>query len=258
MFLINRIINTMLYATLAVLIVSLISFIGILTLGIAATKLKKILILFIAFSAGTLMGDAFLHLLPETFEEVGYTLSTALALLGGILIGFITEKIIHRNHCHLPVTEEHKHPFARMNLIGDGVHNLMDGMIIGVAFLWWGTEIWIATTLAIILHEIPQEIGDFGVLMHGGFSKKKALFLNFLTALTAFLGLGVAYLLHSSIEGISAMISLLAAGLFIYIAGSDLIPEMHKESALKQSLWQLILFIAGIGVMLALKMCGSA
>ncbi|MDR0859923.1 MAG: ZIP family metal transporter [Candidatus Peribacteria bacterium] len=85
---------------------------------------------FIAFSAGTLMGDAFLHLLPETIEEYGFQTSTGLSILGGILIGLITEKVIHRNHCHLPITEHHKHPFAWMNLIGDMVHNLMDGIII--------------------------------------------------------------------------------------------------------------------------------
>ncbi|MDR2541442.1 MAG: ZIP family metal transporter [Candidatus Peribacteria bacterium] len=125
---------------LAVFITSLISLIGILTLGLKTEKLKKILIYFIAFSAGTLMGDAFLHLLPETVEEYGFHTSTGLAILGGILIGLITEKVIHRNHCHLPITEHHQHPFARMNLIGDMVHNLMDGIIIGIAFLG-GTEI---------------------------------------------------------------------------------------------------------------------
>jgi zinc and cadmium transporter len=123
------------YAILAVFITSLISLIGIFTLGLKTEKLKKMLIYFIAFSAGTLMGDAFLHMLPETVEEYGFQTSTGLAILGGILIGLITEKVIHRNHCHLPITEHHKHPFARMNLVGDMVHNLMDGIIIGIAFL---------------------------------------------------------------------------------------------------------------------------
>ncbi|MDR3168198.1 MAG: ZIP family metal transporter [Candidatus Peribacteria bacterium] len=128
------------YAILAVFLTSLISLIGILTLGIKTENLKKILIYFIAFSAGTLMGDAFLHLLPETVEEYGFEAPIGLAVLGGILIGLITEKIIHRNHCHLPITQEHNHPFAWMNLIGDMVHNLMDGIIIGIAFIG-GTEI---------------------------------------------------------------------------------------------------------------------
>ncbi|MDR3168199.1 MAG: ZIP family metal transporter [Candidatus Peribacteria bacterium] len=103
-----------------------------------------------------------------------------------------------------------------------------------------------------MLHEIPQEIGDFGVLIHGGFSKKKALILNFLTALTAFVGLALALVLHNAIEGVSAFLTPIAAGLFIYIAGADLIPEMHKQTQLKHSLLQIFLFLCGIGVMLSL------
>ena len=248
--------SSFLYAIIAVLIVSIISLIGVFTLWLQQEKLKKILIYFIAFSAGTLMGDAFLHLLPETVEQYGYSLSTGLAVLWGILIGLITEKVIHRNHCHLPITEDHKHPFARMNLIGDMVHNLMDGIIIGAAFMI-NIEVWIVTTIAVILHEIPQEIGDFGVLIHWGFSKKKALFLNFLTALTAFLGLAIAFLLWKYIDNISAILTPIAAGLFIYIAGSDLIPEMHKHTKLKQSIGQVILFMAGIWIMVALGLSHS-
>jgi zinc and cadmium transporter len=243
------------YAILAVLIVSLISLIGIFTLGLKTEQLKKILIYFIAFSAGTLMGDAFLHMLPETVEEYGYQTLTGLAILGGILIGLITEKVIHRNHCHLPITNTHQHPFARMNLVGDMVHNLMDGIIIGISFMI-SIEVGIATTIAVILHEIPQEIGDFGVLIHGGFSKKRALLLNFLTALTAFLGLAIAYILNRYIENISSILTPLAAGLFIYIAGSDLIPEMHKQTKLSQSLFQILFFLCGMGIMVALVAMG--
>jgi zinc and cadmium transporter len=108
----------------------------------------------------------------------------------------------------------------------------------------------------VILHEIPQEIGDFGVLLHGGFSKKRALLLNFLTALTAFIGLLLAFVLNASLEGISAILSPIAAGLFIYIAGSDLIPEMHKHTEMKQSLVQIFLFLCGIGVMVGLMFIG--
>ncbi|GHW02854.1 ZIP family metal transporter [candidate division SR1 bacterium] len=239
------------YAIISVFLISLISLIGIATFSIQVDKLRKILIYFIAFSAGTLMGDAFLHLLPEAVEEFGFETKTGLSILAGILIGLISEKVIYRNHCHLPITNEHKHPFAWMNLIGDMVHNLMDGIIIGIAFIG-GIEIGIATTIAVILHEIPQEIGDFGVLIHGGFSKKKALILNFMTALTAFVGLTLAYLLDSNIEGISAILTPLAAGLFIYIAGSDLIPELHKHSKLSQSIVQIFLFVCGVGVMIGL------
>ncbi|MDR0650045.1 MAG: ZIP family metal transporter [Candidatus Peribacteria bacterium] len=138
-----------------------------------------------------------------------------------------------------------------MNLIGDMVHNVMDGIIIGVAFMT-NIEIGIATTIAVILHEIPQEIGDFGVLLHGGFSKKRALLLNFLTALTAFIGVAIAYLLFMYVDSLALWLTPLAAGLFIYIAGSDLIPEMHKHPHLSQSVLQIFLFLCGIGVMMSL------
>ena len=123
------------YAILSLFLISLVSLIGVVTLGIQTEKLKKILIYLVAFSAGTLMGNAFLHLLPEVVEEYGFQTRTGFALLGGILIGLITEKVIHRNHCHMPITKDHQHPFAWMNLVGDIVHNLVDGMIIGVAFI---------------------------------------------------------------------------------------------------------------------------
>lgn len=241
----------MLYALLATLITSLISLIWIFTLGFKTEKLKKILIFFIAFSAWTLLWDAFFHLLPEVIEEYGFWVPVSLSLLAWILIGLITEKIIHRNHCHLPITHDHVHPFAKMNLVGDMMHNLIDWIIIWIAFLW-STEIWIATTIAVILHEIPQEIGDFGVLIHWWFTKKKALILNFLTALTAFIGVGIAFLLNNYIENISSILTPLAAGMFIYIACSDLIPELHKDTKLNQSLGQIFLFLCGIWVMLSL------
>lgn len=138
-----------------------------------------------------------------------------------------------------------------MNLIGDMFHNWLDGLIIWTAFLA-SPEIWIATTIAIVLHEIPQEIGDFGVLIHGGFSKKRALLLNFLTALTAFIGLGIAIILDAYVDNVSQYLIPLAAGLFIYIAAADLIPELHKETKIKQSLFQLGAFIIGIWIMLLL------
>lgn len=239
------------YAILWVTIVSLISLIWIITLGLKIWKLKKILIYFIAFSAGTLMWDAFLHLLPESVEQYWFTIITGLAILSWILVWFITEKIIHWNHCHMPITKEHKHPFAWMNLVWDMVHNFIDWVIIWVWFMV-SIEVWIATTIAVILHEIPQEIWDFGVLIHGWFSKKKALFLNFLSALTAFLGLAVAILLFNYVQNISAILTPLAAWLFIYIAGSDLIPELHKHTKVSQSLLQIFCFLLWVWIMVIL------
>ena len=236
------------YSLVSVLIVSLISFVGVFTLSMQSARLRKILIYLISFSAGALFGDAFIHLLPEAVEKSGFNLQISLSLLGGILIFFILEKIIHWQHCHMPISKEHTHPFAYVNLVGDALHNLIDGLIIGASYLA-GIEVGIATTIAVVLHEIPQEIGDFGVLLHGGFSKSRALLLNFLTALTSILGAIIALWLGTMSETIVNMLVPIAAGGFIYIAGSDLIPELHKQTKISISIIQLLSFIAGIAVM---------
>lgn len=172
-------------------------------------------------------------------------------VLGGIMFFFVIEKFIHWQHCHMPITEHHAHPFAYTNLIGDGFHNFIDGLIIAASYLV-SVPVGLATTLAVIFHEIPQEIGDFGVLLHGGFSKGKALFVNFLSALLAIAGGVVGLLLNSRVENISLILLPLAAGGFIYIAGADLIPELHKEVGAKKAALQFIAVLAGILVMAAL------
>jgi len=240
-----------LYSLISVIIVSLISFVGILTLSIKANKLKKILLYMVSFSAGGLFGDAFIHLLPEIIEEVGFSLKISLYAIFGIVFSFVVEKFIRWRHCHIPTTKEHLHPFAIMNLIGDGVHNFIDGLIIGASYLA-SIPVGIATTLAVVFHEIPQEIADFGVLLHGGFSKGKALFFNFMTALTAVIGAVAAIIISSYVQNVTYFLIPFAAGGFIYIAGSDLIPELHKEVKVKKSLIQITSFILGVGVMVLL------
>ncbi|HLC31931.1 MAG TPA: ZIP family metal transporter [Candidatus Nanoarchaeia archaeon] len=232
---------------LSVFLVSLIAFIGLFFLGFKAEKLKTVLIYLVSFSAGVLFGDAFLHLLPEAAEG-GFSIIVSAGVLSGIGCFFVLEKVIHWQHCHLPITKQHVHPFAYTNVVGDGLHNLIDGMIIAASYMA-SVPVGVATTLAVLLHEIPQEIGDFGVLLHGGFSKGKALFVNFLSALTAFIGAGIVLVFGN---GLGVFLVPFAAGSFIYIAGSDLIPELHKETRLPRSLLQVGLFALGIGVMVAL------
>src|SRR3989338_3717906 len=244
-------IETWSYSLISVLIVSLLSLIGVIALSIKKDRLKKILIYTISFSAGALFGDAFIHLIPEAVEETGFSLKTALYILSGIVFSFITEKFIHWRHCHLPHSKEHIHPFAIMNLLGDSVHNFIDGLIIGASYLV-NIPTGIATTIAVILHEIPQEIGDFGVLLQGGFSKAKALAFNFLTAATAILGAIISLMFSSYIKGLTTFLIPFAAGTFIYIAGTDLIPELHKEVKFQRSLIQLVTFLIGIGIMVSL------
>jgi len=244
--------SIILYSIISVLIVSLISFIGILTLSMNTDRLRKILIYLISFSAGSLFGDAFIHLLPEIVEETGgFGLNISLYILSGIVIFFVLEKVIHWQHCHMPITKTHVHPFAYTNLVGDGLHNFIDGMIIAGSYLV-SVPAGIATTIAVLLHEIPQEIGDFGVLLHGGFSKGKALLMNFASALTAVLGAVVTLLLAGTVESITSIIVPIAIGGFLYIAGSDLIPELHKETAMGKAIIQVIIFILGIAIMAAL------
>jgi len=240
------------YSLLSVSFVSFVSLIGVLTLSVKIEHLKKILIYLISFSAGALIGDAFLHLLPEIVEESGaFEVKASLYVISGVVISFVVEKFIHWRHCHLPITSEHKHSFAWMNLFGDSMHNLIDGMIIGAAY-FVDIPLGIATTIAVVLHEIPQEIGDFGVLIHGGFSVKKAVFFNFITALTAFIGTGAVLLFGSYAEGAVSFLIPFAAGNFIYIASTDLIPELHKETAVSKSIGQLVSFVLGVCVMLSL------
>jgi len=241
-----------LYSLASAFIVSLVALIGIFTLGIKIEKMRKILIYLVSFSAGALLGDAFIHLLPELVELAGgFNVKVSLYVLFGILIFFILEKVVHWQHCHMPITKTHVHEFTYMVLIGDLVHNFIDGLIIAGSYLI-SIPVGIATSVAVFLHEIPQEIGEFGILLHGGFSKKKALTLNFLTALTIILGVIAGLSLANFFGNIEIFLISLAIGGFIYIAGSDLIPELHKHTEIKTSILQILAFIIGILVMLSL------
>jgi len=241
-----------LFALTSVLIVSAISLIGVLALWVNTKKLGKLLLYLVSFSAGSLLGDAFIHLIPESVEEGGLGLSVSICIIFGILVSFSVERFLQWRHCHIPTSSEHIHSFAYMNLFGDAVHNLIDGLIIGGSYLV-SIPLGVATTLAVIFHEIPQELGDFGVLIYGGFSKRKALWYNLLTALTAILGVLVAIALGSILVGFIPLVIPFAAGNFIYIAGSDLIPEIQKDDPEpKKSALQVIAIVLGVVTMLAL------
>ncbi|MFA5992729.1 MAG: ZIP family metal transporter [Candidatus Pacearchaeota archaeon] len=250
-------IDVLIYSLISVLVISLLSIIGILALSIRNEKLEKMLIYMIAFSAGALIGDAFIHLLPEAVEKSGFVMNISLLVLLGIGFSLVVEKVIHWRHCHHVTTNEHPHHLSSMNLIGDGVHNLIDGLIIGASYIV-SIPIGIATTIAVIFHEIPQEIGDFGVLVYGGYTKKRALFFNFLISLTAFIGLLIALSLGSFSSNLTYYLLPFAAGNFIYIACSDLIPELHRDKFVKlsHSFGQLVAFVLGILIMVLLKTLG--
>ncbi len=243
------------YIILSVLIVSVISLVGIFFIFMRKSKLEKLLIFLVALSAGTMFGGAFFHLIPELVDSGNFTLNTSFLILGGIIFFFIVENFIHWRHCHVPTSKNHPHHLGVMNLVGDGIHNFIDGLIIAASYIA-SIPLGIATTLAVIMHEIPQEIGDFGVLLYAGFTKKRALGFNFLSALTAMVGAIIGILVSGNSDQFVRIIIPIAAGGFIYIAGSDLIPEIHKKQTEKFSLWNLIGIILGIMLMYVLKLLG--
>jgi len=240
-----------LYTILSVIVVSLISLIGVFTISIRKEILKEAICFLVSFAVGGLFGDVFLHLLPESFEKLGVGPSPSLLILFGILLFFGLEKFIRWRHCHDANCKEHSRPVSAMILIGDGVHNFFDGILIAASYLI-SIPLGIATAVAVILHEIPQEIGNFGVLLRGGFSINKALFFNFLSALTAILGALISLIIGSRLAAYSSFLLPITAGGFIYIAGSDLIPELHHEIRPLASFRQFTAIILGIGLMFLL------
>lgn len=234
-------------ALASVIVISLISFVGLFTLSLSENTLKRLMFILISFAAGTLLGDTFLHIFPEITEEVGFSLPVGLYILGAMLLFYLLENVIHWHHYH-HISEEDKHPVGLLNLVGDGFHNLIDGIIIGAAYLV-DIRLGVATTLAVAFHEIPQEIGDFAILIHSGFSKTRALVLNFISALVALVGVSLAMWFSQLVEGALPLLLAFTAGGFIYIATVDLIPELHKEVRIGKSALQIVFLIAGIALM---------
>ncbi|RMD58531.1 ZIP family metal transporter [Candidatus Woesearchaeota archaeon] len=243
-----------LYAILSVLAVSAISFIGAASLFFSA-KQAKIVGYLVSFAAGGMLGASILHLLPEAAEEAG---SFNHLVAGGVIIGivasFLFENFLWRHyHSHSGHTEhEHVEPVAYLNLLGDGLHNFLDGLIIGASYLA-SIPLGISTTLAVVLHEIPQEIGDFGILVSAGFSRAKALFVNFLSALSAIAGAIIALSLQSNANATLYLVPF-AAGNFLYISLTDLVPELHHASKTKDAGKHIALFLLGIAIMVALSL----
>ena len=239
-------------AGLALGIISAISLIGALTLVLASHLIQRVLLVLISFAAGALLGDAFIHLIPEIAEsERGFDTFASLSVLGGITGFFLLEKVLHWHHAHYP-SEEVVHPVAVSNIIGDGLHNFVDGAIVAGSFLV-SPELGLATTLAVALHEIPQELGDFAILVHAGLKPKRALALNFLSGLAALAG-GAVTLMLTSVDNLERFLLPFSAGAFIYIASTDLFPELHKEPEPGKSLLQGFAVLVGIAVMLMLTL----
>ena len=232
---------------------SLLSLVGLAFISVGEEKLKRIIFVMVSLAVGGLFGDAFIHLLPESFERIGNKLHASILVLAGIFAFFVLEKFLLWRHHHVLESDHSIHPVGYMNLLADGAHNFIDGVIIGASYVV-SLHVGIATTLAVIFHEIPHELGNFFVLLYAGFTKRKALFFNFVSALFAILGTLLSLAIGSRVAEFSSMMLPLAAGGFIYIAGSDLVPELNKESTLSKSLVQMVAIAVGVGLMLLLDM----
>lgn len=233
------------YTLASVLIVSCISLIGIVSLGMSQERLSRALFFLISFSAGALLGDVFIHVLPEIMQ--GDSLVSSGSILFGILAFFILERVLVWHHSHSSHQEE-VHGMVYLTVIGDALHNFLDGVAIAAAFLV-SIPVGIATATAVIFHEIPQEIGQFAILVHGGWSRMKALFYNFFSALTSVVGALLALIFSEQFSEAPTILLGIGAASFIYVAMTDLIPELHKETSTRRFFLQLIAMLAGIAVM---------
>ena len=237
------------YLFLSLAVISAASLVGVVSLRWSNDKMSKINFWLISIAAGSLVGDSFFHLLPEAVEDQA-GLSPWLYLTAGLLGFFILEKIIHWRHCHIPTSDQHPHPLGTMNIVGDFLHNFLDGLVLANAFLV-SPVLGLTAAVAIFIHEVPQEISDFGILLHAGYSRIRAIRLNFLSSLSAFLGALLAILFQQNWH--SANLLAFTAGSFIYIATADLLPEMQKETTWQKSSRQLIGLLIGLTIMLLMK-----
>ncbi len=209
----------------------------------------------VSYAIGALLGAVFLEILPEAITLTSNVARLSATVLGGILLFFILEKLVLWRHCHHEDCEAHElqAPAANdhgrsglMIMVGDTFHNFVDGIIIAAAFLT-DIHLGIVTALAIIAHEIPQEVGDFAILLHSGYSKSKALWLNLISSFAAVLGGILGYFTLQTMQSWISSLLALAAASMIYVAVADLIPGLHKRAQLRDTLHQVVLILLGVG-----------
>ena len=239
--------NPFFITLLATFGIALLALSGSLFLFLKDHLLQRISLYLIALAAGALLGTAFLHLLPEVLKE-GFPEHGFLVLLGGFLFFYIGEKLLHLHHRGEGTDEHNPRDLGILSLSADVSHNFIDGVILAAAFLV-DIKLGLITAAAIALHEIPQEIAEFGVLLYAGFSKHKALLLNFLSATTVIFGGVVGFLFQEILVFFIPFVLLFAAGSFLYIGASDFIPEFKKEREPKKALFLSLTFFFGIFLM---------
>jgi zinc and cadmium transporter len=237
-------------ALASVVAVSMVSLIGVVTLAWDESRLDRVALDLVALAVGGLYGDAFIHLIPEAFERLS-AFRASLCVMGGILGFFLLEKLLRRRDLH---HRRHHRPVVEMNLAGDAMHNIVDGMLIAASY-GVSVPLGFATTLAVLMHEIPQELGDFGVLVHGGLPPRRAILLNLLSGIAAIGGAGVAFLLGAGSETFTTYLLPVTAGGFLYLAGSNLVPELqHQPGAARDIVRQLLLIGCGVAAMAVLAL----
>ena len=248
------------YTLISVILVSLVAVVAIIPVLLKKKLSNHFLLVLMSLSVGALLGSVFIHFLPEATSH-GYTLGLAIYVLLGFLVFFVIEKFIHWRHnrgCENgQCGHGHAYHLAPLNLIGDGIHNFLDGMVIAGSYIV-SIPLGIAATVSIVFHEVPQEIADFGVLLYSGMSKLKAVLFNFLSATTAIIGAIIGLILAGKTANFTHFIIPFAAGNFLYIAASNLVPELHRHCKLWDTLLHLIAIIAGIGLMIAVALIAPA
>lgn len=230
----------------AAIIDALLGFVGVFSLWLSKRSLDNIIHILVAFAAGSLLGGAFFHLLPESLVEIDAG-TTMLLCLAGFVLFMVVESYFHWHRCK----KCDIHPFSYVMVIGDGIHNFLGGIILAASFLV-SIPLGIATTIAILAHELPQQLGIFGVLVSGGFMRNKAILYSFAAQSTVVLGALVGYFLSGVTEGFVPLLVPFAAGNFIYIASSDLVPEMHKSEGWKKVM-SVLIFGIGLAFMYLIK-----
>ncbi|NYZ76733.1 ZIP family metal transporter [Candidatus Micrarchaeota archaeon] len=243
--------DTLLLIIIATVLDGFAALVGAVTLTLNEATLKKAVLLLVAFSAGALIAGAFFHIIPESLSEGVEPMTLFLIVTFGFAAFFLSEKFLFWHHCHKDNCTVH--PYTYLILFGDGIHNFIDGLVIAAAFLV-DTGFGIATTVMVISHELPQELGDFAVLVHGGLSRQKALLYNFISQLTAVAGGVIGFFLASTLTAFIPFILPFAAGGFLYIGASDLIPQLHEERDTAKSVLAFAMFALGMLLMLGMKM----
>jgi zinc and cadmium transporter len=240
--------ETWVYSLLSAFLVSIFSLLSIFFLNLQKSVLERIIGYFVSFSAGALFADAFVLLIPEA-AKLWFSLTMSLFILFGIVASFVLEKFIYWNRVRLPMVDGHIHRFAVKSLIGDFLHHIIGWLVIGASYLI-SIEVWIAATLAALLHEVPQAITDFEVLLRGGFSRSRAVLSNFLSSLSILVGVSLVLILAYYFENITYFLIPFSAGAFVYIAWSDLVPELHGQKTFWYSSLQILMFLFGVWVMM--------